>query len=192
MQIQKPEIKEAVVSASYEQFKEKGFKKSSMRVIARIAGVTTSNIYNYFESKAEIYYYLFGPVYDRLIEIIDKKEALFFSKKYSKSVKEDFINEITSFIKDESERFSILLKGSSGTKYADIKANIAEIVEKTVSSYMKELSSKPASKLAAKILAVMYAEGLIEILSKHTKPAKELSKHIDTFLTLVMEGSKGI
>ena len=67
MQIQKTTIEKRILKEAENEFREYGFAKASMRRIAARADVSTSNIYNYFKSKDE----LFGRVVNPTIKIID-------------------------------------------------------------------------------------------------------------------------
>ncbi len=55
MQIKKDEIKNKILEVARTEFQEKGFANASMRKIAKKAGISVSNIYNYFKGKDEIF-----------------------------------------------------------------------------------------------------------------------------------------
>ena len=64
MQTPKEPTRLNILAASKEEFLEHGFEKASMRRISQIAGVSTSNIYNYFENKEGILTVLVQPILD--------------------------------------------------------------------------------------------------------------------------------
>lgn len=62
MQTPKEEIRNSLLESAGKLFLRKGFLKTSMREIARDAGVGLANIYNYFSSKDEIFRTVVQPV----------------------------------------------------------------------------------------------------------------------------------
>ena len=50
MQIKKDEIKNEILKVARAEFHKNGFANASMRKIARKAGISVSNIYNYFKA----------------------------------------------------------------------------------------------------------------------------------------------
>ncbi len=62
MQIKKDYIRDQIAESAKVVFLEKGFVKTSMRDIARGAGVSVSNLYNYFDNKNELFRYIVTPL----------------------------------------------------------------------------------------------------------------------------------
>lgn len=60
-QIKKTEVREAILSASFDLFSRKGFSGTTMTEIARAANMTVANVYVYFDSKLELFYALYHP-----------------------------------------------------------------------------------------------------------------------------------
>ncbi|HBK32941.1 MAG TPA: TetR family transcriptional regulator [Porphyromonadaceae bacterium] len=58
---------QTIIASAKEEFIKKGFKDASMRVIAKQAGMTVGNVYNYFQSKDDLFCRTMQP----LIEAID-------------------------------------------------------------------------------------------------------------------------
>ena len=55
MKTEKEEIRQVLITTAREAFLEKGYKAVSMREISEKSGVGLSNIYNYFDSKDELF-----------------------------------------------------------------------------------------------------------------------------------------
>lgn len=67
VQVLKPEIQDSILAAAKELFQLKGYNQTTVGQIAGEASVTTSNIYNYFPSKLDIFFAIYSPWYaDRL------------------------------------------------------------------------------------------------------------------------------
>jgi len=60
-QTKKPEIRQAVIDAATALFIEQGYVETQISAIARRAGISTSNVYKYFESKIDILYAIYDP-----------------------------------------------------------------------------------------------------------------------------------
>ncbi len=61
VQIKKPEIRQAVIEAATALFIEQGYVETQLSAIARRAGISTSNVYKYFDSKIDILYAIYDP-----------------------------------------------------------------------------------------------------------------------------------
>jgi len=71
-QVLKEEVRERIVKAATLEFFEKGFESSSLRKIARDAGITPGNLYRYFDNKEALYESIVGESYRKLNHILMK------------------------------------------------------------------------------------------------------------------------
>jgi AcrR family transcriptional regulator len=60
-QVKKPGLRDAILAASFDLFCRRGYAATSMTDIAKMAGTTVSNLYNYFDSKLTILYEIKTP-----------------------------------------------------------------------------------------------------------------------------------
>jgi AcrR family transcriptional regulator len=72
VQKKKPEVREAILAAAYDLFRERGYTLSTIGAIARAADISAANIYVYFDSKLDILLELYEPW---LMERIDALHA---------------------------------------------------------------------------------------------------------------------
>ena len=70
-QVKKPKLRQAILSASFTLFSESGYHNTTIAQIARLAKVSTANVYIYFPSKIHILYSLYEPW---LLAHLDKVE----------------------------------------------------------------------------------------------------------------------
>ena len=73
----KEKTREEILNVAYRLFLENGFHGTSMRPIAREAGVSLGGIYNHFNSKEEIFasiFYEFHP-YRELLEQLNQAQG---------------------------------------------------------------------------------------------------------------------
>lgn len=61
MQVKKPENRDAILKAAFALFSSQGYAATTLPQIASAAGVSTTNIYIYFESKLAILFAVHGP-----------------------------------------------------------------------------------------------------------------------------------
>lgn len=145
MQIKKENIKQNILEVSREEFLKKGFKDASMRAIAKRAGVTLSNIYNYFRNKNEI----LGEVLAPLLRAFDTMEMehnspeyittdYFFKEEYQLRHSELFVELILKF-KDE---LKLLFFNSHGSSFENFRDEFTDKHTKTGMEYLKLMKEK--------------------------------------------------
>lgn len=60
-QTKKDGVRDAILSAAFARFSEKGYSETTIPAIAAAAGISTANVYRYFPSKLAILYTLYEP-----------------------------------------------------------------------------------------------------------------------------------
>ena len=73
VQILKKERRKRIERAALDEFLEKGFNNASMRNIAQNAQLSTSNLYNYFESKEKLFYEIMDEMYRKINNLFPYK-----------------------------------------------------------------------------------------------------------------------
>lgn len=61
VQVKKEDVRQAILKSAKRLYSKNGYVNTSMNVIAKEAGISTSNLYNYFDSKLEILYEVYTP-----------------------------------------------------------------------------------------------------------------------------------
>lgn len=75
VQVKKAEVREAIMEAAARLFEEKGYVGTSIQEIGQAAGVASSGIYIYFNSKLDLFYTIFGPWLKARLERLDRELA---------------------------------------------------------------------------------------------------------------------
>lgn len=174
MQTLKDQIHEKILQAAKEEFLANGFDAASMREIARGAGVSTSNVYNYFSGKEELFYSLTDSLYHAIAvlakRVLDYKACQDFGdeqflKKFSRIVPQRF----SSLIKQHRDEILLLFDCSGGTKYAGFKESIIAMLEKNFLENLKATDHAGGLKdsFLMHILAANLVEGLLEIIRNY-------------------------
>ena len=107
MQYLKKEIRERILAAAVEEFKEQGYADASIRNIANNAEISLGNIYRYFTNKEALYFALINPFMDSIKQFVDNDFA--FAGKSMKEISEVLI----SFIMQFSDELLIIRKGNT-------------------------------------------------------------------------------
>ena len=198
MQTLKEEVKTKIVESAIAEFARHGFEKASMRTIAKAAGISVSNTYNYFNSKDEMFVHIIEPVFNRLKDIMKQS--------FQQSMKGGLGNNLPLFIDymvkelikmetRERQLLIILAEKSSGTKFAGsrddminmLKMHLAEAVRKPGDP--AQLQEEQAYILA--IIADNYIDGLFKILRDYR--SKEWAEaNLRTLLTYHLNGIKAL
>lgn len=145
MQIQKNDIRKTILKEAREEFREKGFKDASMRVIAKNADVGLSNIYNYFKSKDEIFREVLSALlyaFDKTMEDHNDAEfvdiSIFTSEEYQKNQVKRFYN----LISKHKEDMVLLFFKSSGSSLENFSEEIIEQHTQTGLEYIAMMKEK--------------------------------------------------
>ncbi|MEO6270207.1 MAG: TetR/AcrR family transcriptional regulator, partial [Lautropia sp.] len=68
VQRRKEGVRDAILEAAFKLFSEQGYSETSIPAIARGAGISTANVYVYFDSKIDILFTLYAPWLDERLE----------------------------------------------------------------------------------------------------------------------------
>jgi AcrR family transcriptional regulator len=60
VQVKKAEIREAILDNAFELFTTNGYNGTTLSSIAEMSGITSGNVYRYFESKLDLFFQLFS------------------------------------------------------------------------------------------------------------------------------------
>lgn len=120
MQVKKANVKRQIIRAARKEMLAKGFKGASLRSIAAKAGVSLSNIYNYFRSKDDILSEVLGPLLRALDAISDAHNKpehisteIFTSDKYQRESIDNYVELITQY----RQELRLLLFKSHGSRF---------------------------------------------------------------------------
>lgn len=161
MQIQKSDIKNRIIQSAVSQFIKFGYKGSSMRTIAKIAGITPGNIYAYFENKNELLCYILDESVTKLNDFIIH---IYENETYTSQLLKCISNEITDLFLKNKDELLILFGDMQGSKYENIKTEIISAVAKRIHDGMTMHSPYVHDILLSEAIATAYIEGIIRIM----------------------------
>lgn len=139
MQHLKDDVKENIILAALREFSGKGYRDSSMRVIAKNAGIVMGNIYRYFENKEALFNNTVGPVYRQITSISAKIQTEINAQKgpwedaEAMRLIKNMYSRILETFSGHGTELLILLDKSAGSVYEGTKkeliAQIQNILE---------------------------------------------------------------
>ena len=134
--------KERILECAASEFSQKGWAKSSMRTIAKLAGVTTGSLYFHFKNKEALFDALVKDVYDALLANHRAMYDVFFSMPPDTEKRRAFRFEgrkkTVDFVYEHYRAVKLLVCGSAGTRYADF---FSLMMEDTYKADVRALSS---------------------------------------------------
>ena len=198
MQLKKEEIKKRIENAAREDFLDHGFTNTSMRNIAKKARISTSNIYNYFKSKDNLFYSLIDPVYEKiknlLLNLFEKEKNL-GENEFFKQISDVFAHPVGDIIKENAKELVILMDRSEGTKYEKFKEKLIATIEShftdSIVHEKKATDNNLNQTFVMHIIANNVLESLLE-LAKHYKNDEWVDSNIELLIKYHINGISGL
>lgn len=184
MQVLKEKIKQNIIKESKELFLQKGFEMASMNMIAHKAGISKSNLYNYFSSKEEIFYLLTDQV-NKQIEImfdniLEHDYDSHFNVETFISLVSDHLGKLLA---DYREEVLLIVDCSKGTRFEDTVHNFIIRLQEHFLSELKMLNIavEDDSLYFVEYLSTSMVEGLLGII-RHSKEGSWIKNNIKRFV----------
>ncbi len=192
MQIKKTDIRETILEVARKLFLEHGYRKTSMRSIAKESGVTLSNIYNYFKNKNEILEVILQPVLMDLEQMLTRhNDPNYITTQWFEvddvSEIEDF-KEHVQFIITYQKEFDLLLHNCSGSKYENIKDYFIDKYTESSRIYLQLMKdkypqvNKDISDFFFHTVAAWWIQIVSEIVS-HNLNEEEILQFLKEYMT---------
>ena len=192
MQIQKDEVKQKIIEVAQSEFLKHGYKNASMRVIAKKAHTTLGNIYNYFNSKEEIFDAVIGDipkVLERFIYEHEKKEVDEgkITLEQMKALMYEFMPLAFGFDILLSIPFVILMECSEGTKYEGYQKRFYDMAYEHMTSHIEMIFPGKKHELLAATLTQGFMSATLFIARKK-KNLEEGVEELVNFLVIMISG----
>lgn len=196
MQIKKEEVREAIVTSATNEFYEHGFEKASLRTIAKKAGTTIGNFYNYFPNKEAVYSEIVKDAHDLLTLITSNHNALegndaLWDISDASVWRDELTKLIQGFLPMFNKAFIILIIGSKGTVYEGSKDIFKQLLAEHFIEHIEAFKPDYPHHEMADVLAEQLLTGLISIIRTHEDPDTQQRLIIEYILFYAI-GSMGI
>ena len=193
-QILKKEKKEKIEQAALDEFLSKGFLNASMRTIAQNAQTSTSNLYNYFDSKEKLFYSITNTVYNSINNLASdlvQTESELGREYFFEQVSNLIAQPIKELLKNHRKEFLLIMEGGQGTKYENFREELVIIMEKHFAEHIQTIENTDTKKgtdtFIFHILARNLLEGLLEI-SRHYINDKWADENIEALMKYHVHG----
>ena len=159
MQYLKREIKERILAAAIEEFKEHGYANASIRNIANNAEISLGNIYRYFANKEALYFAVINPFMESDKQSIESEFT--FVDKTMKEVSEVLVK----FLMQYSDELLIIRKGNS-VHYETFVNYIIGVISSKIREMMESSFPEIDEKIKNPEFYNAIAEGFLNSLFK--------------------------
>jgi len=200
MQIPKEEIEQKILDAARKEFADKGFTRASVRRIASVAGVSTSNIYNYFKSKDDLFAGIVGPIVtkiNRRFDFMESGEEYRNPDKWSYAYHLQMLNALAGFIDAEREVLKLLAFQSHGSSFQNYRETLIDRYTLVSLKFMRESQSlypglkAEISPFFAHNIASFWMNVILEILM-HDVPRAEMTVFLREVMRFMFYGYEGL
>ena len=164
MQYLKYEVRMNIVEQALNEFKQMGYKGTSIRSIAKNSKTSVGNFYKYFHSKDDLYEKLIGSVYEKLMDYINQFDKVEVNDQ-ADEIFYELMEKIMEIVKVSSIEITILLNKSEGSKYEECKKTFVHFITRIVSQKMKYELSLKGMRLKNNFIIYLLSYNLVESIS---------------------------
>ena len=164
MQYLKDEVRKNIVEEALKEFKQGGYKGTSIRSIAKNSNTSVGNFYKYYHGKDDLYENLIGPVYDKLMDYINQFNKVIDNEK-ADDIFYELMDKILEIFKESSTELTILLNKSEGSKYENCKKTFVDFVTRIVSQKMEYELLLQGKRLKNNFIIYLISYNLVESIS---------------------------
>lgn len=199
MQILKDEIRNKIIEAAVKEFYLNGYEKASMRTIAKAAGISVSNTYNYYKSKELLFESIIEPVFQQVKSLFRRSLQQSASQELKSDIVRTFTDDITNtFIQMDARQRQLLIilaEKSAGTRYEKAKEEMVTLLRMHFAEALRK--SSPATQIEENqgyilnIIAANYVDGLLRII-KEFRSQPWAVENLRTLLTYHLNGIKAL
>ena len=171
MQYLKKEVREKILCAAIDEFKQYGYADASIRNIANNAEISLGNIYRYFPNKEALYLTIINPLIEGIQKIIEKDFV--FDGRTMKEISEVLV----AFLMEYSDEIIIVRKGNSihYENFINYLVNVASSkVREMMTNAFPQIQSKISNENFYDVIAESFLTALFKIL--HPGDSKEVQE----------------
>ncbi len=190
MQTKKENIRQQILEIARDEFTMHGFKDTSMRVIALKAGITLSNIYNYFRNKDEIFreilYPLIGAI-EKTLSDHNSNDNLTLDYFSTDDYQSRDLKRMVTLVENYKTELKLLLFKSSGSSYENYREEITLRNTEMGLEYLKKMKEKhpsisvDVSTFFVHVMSSMWLNIMAEIIS-HSLNHEQITKFISEYI----------
>ena len=204
MQIKKEYTREQIIIVAKRIFLKKGFSKTSMRDIAKGAGIGVSNLYNYFVSKDELFRHIVMPLMMELekmmLEHHDLRDQEQFRRYASGESDEMLIEHVQSYmrlISNYRDELKLILYQAQGSSIETFIDEYTERCTQQVLQFMNVFKSRYPNYCAIHTtftyhIHLVWMFNFISEVIKHQLDPQELKNAIEDYIQFEFAGWRAV
>ena len=194
MQIKKKEVRRKILEAARKEFQEKSFRGSSMRSISRSAKVSTSNIYNYFKNKDEMFRNILRPLIQK-IEFAKQKfvefESSHVNSENSLKGHQELVKKVAEFVDNYRAEFKMLIFKSEGSSLGNYDDHLVDWFTQAMKNSFSQKPGHEIDEFLIHVTISVWINSVKEIIMHDIKGQRALNIAQD-IMTFVFIGWQGV
>ena len=199
MQTLKDDVKSNIIEAAVKEFYLLDYEKASMRTIAKAAGISVSNTYNYYQSKEQLFSDIIEPVFQQVKNIFKRSLQQSSGTELKSDNVLSFIDDITRMLMQMDARqrqlLIVMAEKSGGTRYEKSKDEMTTLLRlhfaEAVRKSGKSSQTEENQGFILQIIAANYIDGLLKIM-KDYRSQQWAEENLKTLLTYHLNGIKAL
>lgn len=185
MQVKKDDVQGRIVSVAHEEFVRNGVKRTSMRTIAKLSGVSLGNIYKYFDSKDKLLCAVLDPLLKALDEYLlfhNNSEHLVIDDLSVEQMQTQMMNRLLDLIGRFRTELKLLFCNAEGTSLEGYRERLTAQQAQLGMEYLQMLKQKyprlhvEVSPFFMQIVCSMWSNVLFEIVRHEGLTEADITK----------------
>jgi AcrR family transcriptional regulator len=185
MQTLKNNVKDQIVTAAIQEFKNKGFNQASLRHIAKEANISVGNVYRYFESKEQLFQSIILQPLRRFESILNLEPNSFDHPQVAfNELATQFSSTLITLIEEDRDVLYVALNDPSTSLL--IQAQLKAFLTRFSNQWLDELEVDLAeSKLVIDMITQGIFHGCLHAVElAHTQDSKHVAGAINMYFNL--------
>jgi len=200
MQIKKDYTHEQIVEIAKQVFLKNGYAKTSMRDIAKGAGIGVSNIYNYFKSKDELFRHIVKPLLTELERMMhehhnvnNQDQFVRYARGEGDGMLAEHVQSYMRLINNHRNELKLLLYQSQGSSLENFIDKYTEECTQLVLEFMEEFKHKNPSLIGIHTpftyhIHMVWMFCFISEVIKHELSSYEIKRAIEDYIQFEFSG----
>ena len=197
MQKLKDDIRQRIVAVAREEFIAHGARSTSIRTVARRAGIAAGNVYNYFRSKDELFCEVLRPLLNELNHYIlshNEEPHLCIEVFDTFDYQNEYIGEMKRMVRLYRPELRLLLFNAEGTSLAGYKERIVEYQLKAGKEYLQLMKARyphiniDISPFFLHIASSMWVNIFCELVEHEGYDESEVNRALEQYAVYSMAG----
>lgn len=197
MQKLKDKVRNRIIAAALQEFSGNDYAKASMRHIGKAAGISVSNMYNYYRNKEELFESIIKPVYETVKNLFRQSLMQAAQKaaagQNTLTAIDDIFQTIINMDDQQLRLFIILCENSSGTQYEKSKEEMTVLLRMLLAEAVRQPGGAPqiaeSRNDVLNIIAENYMDGFLKVL-KDSRDRARAEANLRTLLAYHTNGIK--